>query len=198
MSFAEYRKLLFKIHQNFNWPEDGQEVLFLLGIESSQHGAQGNIQDALSLFTEMENRNRLGIDDLEPLKDPFRQMEKYQHCKDEIEKFETRRRDYKFLLNKIILNLDEIKENVISICRRDLGAEDSERTRSINDVRTLFKELEKQGRLGPYRLDLVIRVLRETSINPNLLQEVEEFAKNKKEEAEAERKRISTRRAWRG
>lgn len=191
MSSIEYNDLLFNISQSFSWLEDRQRVLFLLRKVLVPNGEVGsNIEDVLSLFSELENQNRLGIDHLDVLKDLLRAMDKYPQI-DEVEKFEIKRRNYRGLLNTIVLKLDEVRDlqqQAIAMCRDDLG-EDSEC--DINDVRALFEELERRDRLGPNRLFLLRGILAETN-NQELLEKVEEFAKRRTEEEEAERKRIET------
>lgn len=197
MSRLQYRDLLDKIDENLRSPGDFQRVLRLLGMEPSlDDGAEG-ATDFKSLKEELENQNRLGPDRLEEMKDLLQRMEKF-NLLDEVEKFESKRKIFRNLLDKIILKVDEessdVREKVISMCRGDIAAN---AVRDLN-VRTLFDQLETQERLRPNCLDILTQILGETGTEPDLLQEVEEFAAKWREIEEDERRRIERSLALRG
>lgn len=197
MSRLQYRDLLDKIDENLRSPGDFQRVLRLLGIEPSlDDGAEG-VTDFKSLKEELENQNRLGADRLEEMKDLLQTMTKF-NLLDEVKKFESKRKIFRNLLDKIILKVDkessDVLEKVISMCRGDIAAN---AVRDLN-VRTLFDQLETQERLRPNCLDILTQILRETGTEPDLLQEVEEFAAKWREIEEDERRRIERSFALRG
>lgn len=197
MSRLQYRDLLDKIDENLRSPGDFQRVLRLLGIEPSlDDGAEG-VTDFKSLKEELENQNRLGADRLEEMKDLLQTMRKF-NLLNEVKKFESKRKIFRNLLDKIILKVDEessdVREKVISMCRGDIAAN---AVRDLN-VRTLFDQLETQERLRPNCLDILTQILRETGTEPDLLQEVEEFAAKWREIEEDERRRIERSFALRG
>ena len=105
---------------------------------------------------------------------------------EKVEKFERKRREYNRLLKQIILVLEEPNdvERLVAICRGKITEESEGR---IQDVRSLFKELENQGILGIYRLGILKEILTETE-NHDLLKEVEEFEERRKQEDELKRK----------
>ena len=80
--------------------------------------------------------------------------------------------EYSDLLFEISKKLDKNElPRLIFMCREEI-AEGSEE--SIRDVLTLFKELEKQNRLGIDRLDTLKEILKQMKKRP-LLKKVEEF-----------------------
>ena len=108
---------------------------------------------------------------------------------DEVEKFEKKRIAYINLRENIIVKLGESDlQRLLEICRPHLPADLGS---NINDVRTLFKELEKKNRLGADHVGVLKRILNETR-NEDLLKEVEEFERNRKDEDNADRERVET------
>ena len=80
--------------------------------------------------------------------------------------------EYSDLLFEISKKLDENElPRLIFMCREEI-AEGSEE--NIRDVLTLFKELEKQHRLGIDRLDTLKEILKQMK-KRSLLKKVEEF-----------------------
>lgn len=80
--------------------------------------------------------------------------------------------EYSDLLFEISKKLDENElPRLIFMCREEI-AEGSEE--NIRDVLTLFKELEKQNRLGIDRLDTLKEILKQMK-KRSLLKKVEEF-----------------------
>ena len=94
------------------------------------------------------------------------------------------------MLEKIISSLDALNdlERLIAICRGSVreGSEGN-----IEDVRSLFRELENQDNLEIDYLDVVKNILAETESN-ELLKELEEFEERRNREDKSEaRKGIS-------
>ena len=104
-----------------------------------------------------------------------------------VKRFENKRKEYNALLEAIIRVLDELNdlERLVSVCRGKLS-EESEGL--IENVRSLFKELENQNILGLDRLDILKEILTETE-KKDLLKKVEEFEERRNKEGEFERKK---------
>lgn len=179
MSSIEYNALLLKISRKLD--ELNIRELVFLCREKLRDDNQPNIQDVLSLFKELEDQNYLGIDRLEHLKELLKAVREWALFK-QVKKFETKRREYNELLDRIceVLDVDSVDlARLIDICR-------FERERDIRDVRTLLKELEGQDNLGIGRLDILKEILKATE-EEGLLKKVEEFEKRRDEEDEFER-----------
>ena len=144
---------------------------------------QDNIQDTLSLFKELEDRKRLGVDRLQVLKDLLKGIRQWSLF-GKVKKFESTRTEYNGLIEQIILVLDELNdmERLIAICRMHI-AEANES--NIQDVRSLFKELENNEYLGIGRLGLLKEILNKTE-QGDLLRDVEEFEAKRNREDEFE------------
>lgn len=106
---------------------------------------------------------------------------------EKLKKFESKRKEYKALLEKIIRALDELNDldRLITICGGNIR-EESEG--NIDDVRSLFEELEKHENLGIDCLDVVKVILAEMG-KTDLFKEVEEFEERRDQEDESEAKR---------
>ena len=80
------------------------------------------------------------------------------HFLKEVKFFECKREKYNNLLEQIIRVLDELNdlERLISICR---GHITDGRRASIHDVRSLFRELERNGSLGIDCLEILKEIL---------------------------------------
>ena len=88
------------------------------------------------------------------------------------------------MLEPIIRVLDELNdlERLMSMCR---GHIPEEREGSIHDVRSLFKVLEDNNRLGINSLDILKEILTELE-KEDLIKEVEEFQKRRRQDEEFE------------
>ena len=77
-----------------------------------------NLQDVVYLFEELEEKEFLGPDKLDVLKDLLEGLEEWSLLEN-AEKFETKRREYDGLLEQIIQALDELNdlERLVSICK---------------------------------------------------------------------------------
>ena len=184
MSIIEYRGLLLKVSQGIDWPTEGETILSLCkGLIAA--GSENTVQNVVSLFAELERENNLGIDHLDLLKAILKEMDKWLLF-DKIEKFEEKREAYTNLLEKFIVTLCEFDlQRLIKICfpQRLEG--------NINDVRTLFQELERQNRLTPDCVGVLKRILKEVR-REDLLKDVDDFEKKRKDEENADRQRVET------
>ena len=144
---------------------------------------QDNIQDTLSLFKELEDRKCLGVDRLQVLKDLLKGIRQWSLF-GKVKKFESTRTEYNGLIEQIILVLDELNdmERLIAICRMAI-AEANES--NIQDVRSLFKELENNECLGIDCLGLLKEILTKTE-QGDLLRDVEGFEARRNQEDEFE------------
>ena len=184
MSKIEYNSLLFEISERLDQQNMLGRLLFMcrdfLTPDSSR---QDNIQDTLSLFKELEDRKCLGVDRLQVLKDLLKGIRQWSLF-GKVKKFESTRTEYNGLIEQIILVLDELNdmERLIAICRMDI-AEANES--NIQDVRSLFKELENNECLGIDCLGLLKEILTKTE-QGDLLKDVEGFEARRNREDEFE------------
>ena len=150
---------------------------------TSDTSRQDHIQDTLSLFKELEDRKCLGVDRLQVLKDLLKGIRQWSLF-GKVKKFESTRTEYNGLIERIILVLDELNdtERLIAICRMAI-AEANES--NIQDVRSLFKELENNECLGIDCLGLLKEILTKTE-QGDLLRDVEEFEAKRNREDEFE------------
>ncbi len=187
MSSIEYRALRCKVSHGINWSNESETLLSLCeGLIAAD--SVNNIENAASLVAELERQNNLGIDHLDVLKALLRGIHKWTLI-DEIEKFQVRRETYVNLLEKIVLKLSEYDvRRLIEVCGQHLAAD---REGHINDVHTLFKELESKNRLGADCLRILKKILKETG-EEDLLKEVEDFEMKKRDEEIADRQRMES------
>ena len=158
-------------------------------INRSRSGDYGDdITNVISLLTKMEERNLLGIDRLNVLKDLLKGIKRCDLGR-KVEEFENRRNDYKQFLEKISRALDESNElqRLISICRRQnlIG---HEREGHITNVNALFTELENQNNLGIGNLSILKTLANEVE-KPDLCKLVDDFDEKRKQEDDVERRR---------
>ena len=138
MSFVEYSNLLYQISVEIDWETERGRLMFIIN-RSLPDDSGDDITDVISLLTKMEEKNLLGIDRLNVLKDLLKGIEKWD-LNQKVEKFENKRNDYKQFLEKVSRALDESNElqRLILICRRqNLIAH--EREEHIANVNALFK-----------------------------------------------------------
>ena len=152
MSKIEYRTLHSKVSQGIDWQTEGETLLSLCG-DLIAEGSENNIGNVAALLKELEIQSNLGIDHLEHLKELLRRVKKWALV-DEIESFETKRKNYHCMLEKVIHKLDELNdlERLINFCTPHL-AEDREG--EIESIRVLFEKLESKNRLGPACLGIL-------------------------------------------
>ena len=171
MSVIEYNNLLFKVSQRLNELNVGRQLLVMCRGKVAPRSEE-NLQDVFSLFVELEEKEFLGPDRLDVLKDLLEGLEEWSLLEN-VEKFETKRKEYDGLLEQIIQALDELNdvERLVSICK---GKISEEMQGNIRDVRSLFKELKNNNCLGINRLDILKEILMQTD-KKDLLKKVEEF-----------------------
>ena len=153
MSVVEYRGLLYQFCEEIDWQTQRRKLIFILRafLPDDLEGGVSNIE---SLLTILEEKNIIGIDRLNVMKELLKEIGKRDLLR-RVERFEIKRKDYKQLLEKISRALDEPNElqRFISICRRqNLIARESE---DIVDVDALFTVLEQQNNLGIEDLNLL-------------------------------------------
>ena len=185
MSEFEYRNLKYNVSKGIDWAKEGERLLYICQTFLPE-GGEGNIQNVLSLLEKLEEENRLAIDSLAVLKDLLKELSEW-NLFEMVEKFENKRNEYKSLLEQCCRVLHECGqlERLISVCE---GKISQDRQGHITDVSNLFTELEKQNNLGIGRLEILKTMATEME-KPNLLQQIEEFDKKRKQEEDADRKR---------
>ena len=175
MSAIEYNNLLFKVSQRLNELNAGKQLLFMCRGKVAPRSEE-NLQDVVSLFEELEEKEFLGPDRLDVLKDVLEGLEEWSLSED-VEKFETKRKEYDCLLRQIIRALDELNdvERLVSICE---GVIPQDRQGSIHDVRSLFEELKNNNCLRVNHLSILKAILTQTD-QQDLLEQVKEFEKQR-------------------
>ena len=188
MPGIEYNNLLYQISKRLDELDVGEQLLFLCRGKVTARSEE-NIQ-ARSLFEELEQKGFLSPDHLVLLKGMLKGVNEWALF-DEVETFETKRKEYNNLLEKIVRVLDELNEleRLVSICREKITEESQGK---VQDVRSLFKELESNDWLGIDCLDILKEILTQTE-KSDLLKEVEEFEQRRSRENKfRKRKGIST------
>ena len=134
---------------------------------------------SFSLFEELEQKGFLSPDHLVLLKRMLKGVNEWPLF-EEVEKFETKRKEYNNLLEQIIRVLDELNdlERLVSICGGKIA---EERQGNVINVRSLFEELEENEWLGIDCLDTLKEILTLTE-KSDLLKEVEEFEQRQSRE----------------
>ena len=190
MSEIEYKSLILEISKRLDELSILGDILCLCEGKIAS-GSEDDIQNAWSLFKKLEEQNNLGADRLEDMKELLKGVGEWS-LNEKVEKFERKRQEYNRLLKQIILVLEEPNdlERLVAICRGKISEESEGH---IQDVRSLFKELENQGNLGVHRLGILKDILTETE-NRDLLKEVEEFEERRKHEDELKRKEDDSKR----
>ena len=186
MSEIEYRALCIRVSRGIDWQTEGETLLSLCKGRLIAEGSENLIGNAADLLEQLEGQNKLGIDHLEVLKELLGAIEKWALV-DNIDIFEINRKNYLSMLEKVILKLDELNclEQLIRICTPYL---EEGRVGGIESIRALFKELESNDRLGPANLGILKKILKKMR-EEELLREVEEFEKKRKDENIRDRQR---------
>lgn len=186
MSEIEYRALCIRVSRGIDWQTEGETLLSLCKGRLIAEGSENLIGNAADLLEQLEGQNKLGIDHLEVLKELLGAIEKWALV-DNIDIFEINRKNYLSMLEKVILKLDELNclEQLIRICTPYL---EEGRVGGIESIRALFKELESNDRLGPANLGILKKILKKKR-EEELLREVEEFEKKRKDENIRDRQR---------
>ena len=183
MSVIEYNDLLFKVSQRLNELNVGKRLLVMCRGKVAPRSEE-HLPDALQLFWELQEKEYLGPDRLGALKDVIGGLEEWSLLEN-VEKFETKRKEYHGLLEQIIqeLELNDV-EQLVSICK---GKILDERQGNIRDVRSLFQELKNNSCLEINRLDILKEILRQTG-KRDLLEKVKEFEDRRNREHKSERR----------
>ena len=170
MPEMEYNNLLYQISKRLDEMNVGEQLLVMCRGKVTVRS--GEDFQTFSLFEELEQKGYLSSDHLILLKGMLKGVNEWALF-DEVEQFETNRKEYKNLLEQSVRVLDEPNEleRLVSIC----GEKITEESRgNVRDVRSLFKELESNDWLGIDCLDTVKEILTQTEKN-EVLKEVEEF-----------------------
>ena len=177
MPEMEYNNLLYQISERLDELKVGKQLLFLCRGKVTARSEE-NFQTS-SLFEELEQKGFLSPDHLVLLKGMLKGVNEWALF-DEVEKFETKRKEYNNLLEQIVRVLDELNdlERLVSICGEKITVE---RQGNVQDVRSLFKELETNDWLGIDCLDTLKEILTLTE-KSDLLKEVEEFEQRRSRE----------------
>ena len=156
MSESEYKNLLVRISQRLDNINAGKQLLVICRGKLAARRGEENIP-TFSLFVELEGKGFLSPDQLTLLKEMLKGVKEWHFLK-EVKFFECKREKYNNLLEQIIRVLDELNdlERLISICR---GHITDGRRASIHDVRSLFRELERNGSLGIDCLEILKEIL---------------------------------------
>ena len=178
MSDFAYRGLLFEIGEKLT-QHDRQQLFVVWGLKDEAD----NIPDAHSLL----ERLHVQIDQLGDLKEVLDTLDESSLLK-KLEEFEKKRKEYTNLLAKVSHALDSDERNHLEqlkdICKRETSLE---LDGSISEIRTLFKELEKHGRLGFRTLDFLKKILTEIE-REDLVKEIEEYEERRNKNDAAKRR----------
>ena len=170
MPEIEYNNLLYQISKRLDDMNVGEQLpVMCRGKVTARSGEEFQ---TFSLFEELEQKGHLSPDHLVFLKGMLKGVNEWTLF-DEVEKFETKRKEYNNLLKQIVRVLDELNEleRLVSICGEKITEESQG---NVHDVRSLFKELEGNDWLGIDCLDTAKEILTQMEKN-ELLKEVEEF-----------------------
>ena len=183
MSAIECGNLLGQISQRLDEINAGKQILEICRGQLAAHRGEESIP-TFPLFLELVENGFLSPDRLTVLKTILKGVKEWAFL-EKVEKFEYERMEYNNLLEQIIRELDELNdlERLISICRGNIT--EGRRAR-IQDVRSLFKELERKDCLVIDRLEIVKEILTQTE-KTDLLKEVEKFEQRQSRENKFER-----------
>ena len=185
MSVIEYNDLLFKVSQRLNELNVGKRLLVMCRGKVAPRSEE-HLPDVFQLFLELEEKEYLGSDRLGVLKDVLGGVEEWSLLEN-VEQFETKRKEYHGLLEQIIQALDELNdvEQLVSICK---GKISEEKQGNIRDVRSLFEELKNNSCLEINCFDILKEILVRTD-KRDLLEKVEEFEERRNRENKSERRK---------
>ena len=185
MSYVEYYSLLCEISQLID-RLNKRELLFLICERRVASGAQ-DIPDAMSLFQKLQDRNRLGIDQVDLWKDLLKEFREWPLFQ-KVRKFEDKRKEYKELLEQISRALDESNQlqQLISVCTAKETLDENER--NTQTARILFEKLERRGLFEFGRLDFLKGILSGIE-RQDLVKKVQDFEKRRIDEDEFERRK---------
>lgn len=93
MSVVEYRGLLYQFCEEVDWQTQRRKLIFILRafLHDDLEGGVSNIE---SLLTILEEKNIIGIDRLNVMKELLKEIGKRDLLR-RVERFEIKRKDYK-------------------------------------------------------------------------------------------------------
>ena len=187
MSKAEYKSLLFRISKRLDEINALEHILFICE-EKLDRQADQDIHDTLSLLRKLEDSGFLGLDEMQEVKDILKAAEEWD-LYEKVLKFESRRSEYKELLERVIDVLEELNdlERLMSTVGR-VKRIPEERKNDIQDVRSLVQVLEDMNCLGIDRFGVLKEIFTELN-NDELLTELAEFQKRRMEDETRERRK---------
>ncbi|XP_068710479.1 uncharacterized protein [Montipora foliosa] len=190
MSRIEYNNLLFRISQKLDETNARRHILFMCREILGARSDEDNHRDSISLFEELEGNGSLGPDNLGLVKEILVALEVWD-LHDKIVNFESTRKEYTELIERVIGELDELidLERLMStVCR---GKISDERRGDVHDVRSLFQVLEVIGCLGINNLGILKEICIEME-KDELMREVEDFQKRRIEDEKCGRRKAQT------
>ena len=185
MSYVEYYYLLCEISQLIDRLNQ-RKLLFLMCEGRVASGAQ-DIPDPMSLFQKLQDRNKLGIDQVVLWKELLKAVgEKSLFQK--VRMFEDKRKEYKELLELISRALDESNQlqQLIAVCTERVTLEENER--NSQTARILFEKLEGRELFEFGRLKFLKEILSRIQ-RRDLVKEVQDFETRRIDEDEFERRK---------
>ena len=187
MSKAEYKSLLFRISKRLDEINALEHILFICE-EKLGHQTGQDIHNTLSLLRKLEESGSLGVDYLHVVKDLLRAVKEWG-LREEIDKFESTRREYKELVARVVSVLEELNdlERLMSIVARVRRLAE-ERRNDVHDVRSLIQVLEDINFIGIDCLEILREIFTELN-NDELLTELVEFQKRRSEDETRERRK---------
>ena len=185
MSYVEYNHLLFEISQRLD--QLNQHEHLLLMCRGRVASRPEDIPDALSLFRELEDRNKLAIDRVELWKELLKAVGEWPLF-DKVRKFEDKRKEYQELLEQISRALDESNQlqQLIAVCTERVTLEENER--NSQTARILFEKLEGRELFEFGRLKFLKEILSRIQ-RRDLVKEVQDFETRRIDEDEFERRK---------
>ena len=177
MPEIEYNNLLYQISKRLDELDVGEQLLVM--CRGKVAARSGEDFQSFSLFEELEQKGFLSPNHLVLLKGMLKGVNEWALF-EEVERFETKRKEYNNLLEQIIRVLDELNdlERLVSICGGKIA---EERQTNVLNVRSLFEELEENDWLGTDCLDTLKEILTLTE-KSDLLKEVEKFEQRRSRE----------------
>ncbi|XP_067038392.1 uncharacterized protein [Acropora muricata] len=194
MSKAEYKSLLFRISKRLDEINALEHILFICE-EKLDRQADQDIHDTLSLLRKLEDSGFLGFDEMQEVKDILKALEEWD-LYEKVVKFESRRREYKELIGRVIDVLEELNdlERVMSTVAR-VRRIPEERKNDIQDVRSLVQVLEDMNCLGIDRFGVLKEIFTELN-NDELLTELAQFQERRIEDETRERRKAQKAAVW--
>ena len=146
-----------------------------------------DIPDAFSLFRELQDQNKLGIDQVVLWKELLKAVGEWS-LSQKVRKFEDKRKEYEELLEQISRALDESNQlqQLIAVCTERVTLEENER--NSQTARILFEKLEGRELFEFGRLKFLKEILSRIQ-RRDLVKEVQDFETRRIDEDEFERRK---------